>query len=108
MLCIPDSCPARHSRDEELYKSPQHSRTTKVQSERHRAAEAYAPCGAEWKQKSSAVAGCELLIKYYRSPERVVPDLTGGAKWPLNLTSSARLFNMSRESSTLAVPGQSM
>lgn len=103
MLCIPDSCPARHSRDEELYTSLQHNRsTTKVQSERHRTVEAYAPCGAEWKQKGSAVAGCELLIKYHRSPERVVPDLTGEAIWPLNLSLSAR---NSRESSTLAVPG---
>jgi hypothetical protein len=75
MLCIPDSCPARHSRDEESYTSLQHNRSTKVQSERHRAAEAYAPCGVEWKQKRSAAPGCELLIKYHRPTERVVPGL---------------------------------
>ena len=105
MLCIPDSCPARHSRDEELYTSLQHNRsTTKVQSERHRTAEAYAPCGAEWKQKSSAVAGCELLIKYHRFTERVVPGLKlVGRKGPLG----ARPYNRSRNRAphALAVPG---
>jgi hypothetical protein len=51
-LCKPDSSAARHPRDEWPYASLQHNprRLTKSQGERHRAAEAYVPCGVEWKK----------------------------------------------------------
>lgn len=68
-LCIPDSSAIRHSRDEQLYVSLQHSprRTTKGQGESHRIAEADAPCDVEWKQKRVNDGRCELLIKYQRA-----------------------------------------